>query len=135
MSEPAQKCENYAIFKQNYTTELLIAFKMVYSCFFGLRGKLDFPDFLQKSFITLTTGPVWQLLFPFVWQQVMGVNLQGHFFSIFLLLFVTSKYSSISLLLYVTNLRYVRRVVKQCWNISSTMGGGSPGLVVMECDS
>ena len=55
MSEPAQKCENYeAIFKQNYTPELLIALKMVYSCFFGLRGNLDFPDFLQKSFITST---------------------------------------------------------------------------------
>ena len=27
---------------------------MVYSCFFGLRGNLDFPDFLQKSFITST---------------------------------------------------------------------------------
>ena len=43
MSEPAQKCENYAIFKQNFTPELLIALKMVYS---GLRGNLDFPDFL-----------------------------------------------------------------------------------------
>ena len=29
MSEPAQKCENYAIFKQNYTPEWLIALKMV----------------------------------------------------------------------------------------------------------
>ena len=55
MSEPAQKCENYeAIFKQNYTPELIIALKMVYSCFFGSRGNLDFPNFLQKSFITST---------------------------------------------------------------------------------
>ena len=52
MSQPAQKCENYAIFKQNYTPEWLIALKMVYSCFFGLRANLDFLDFLQKSFIT-----------------------------------------------------------------------------------
>ena len=43
MSEPAQNNENYAIFKQNYTPELLIALKMVYSCFFGLRGNVDFP--------------------------------------------------------------------------------------------
>ena len=49
MSEPAQKCENYAIFKQNYTPELLIALKMVYSCFFGLRENLDFPAFPPKK--------------------------------------------------------------------------------------
>ena len=40
-------------------------FKVAYSCCFGLRGNLDFPDFLQKSFITLTTGmgtcdPIWR---------------------------------------------------------------------------
>ena len=51
MSEPAQKCENY-------TLELFIALKMAYCCCLGLRGNLDFPDFLQKSFITLTSGPV-----------------------------------------------------------------------------
>ena len=33
MSEPAQKCENYAIIKQNYTPELLIFLKMAYTCF------------------------------------------------------------------------------------------------------
>ena len=55
MSEPAQKCENGAIFKQNYTKKL-VAFKRANSCWFGLRGNLDFPDFLQKSFITSTTG-------------------------------------------------------------------------------
>ena len=27
MSEPAQKCENYAILKQNYTLDLFIALK------------------------------------------------------------------------------------------------------------
>ena len=27
---------------------------MAYSCCFGLRGNVDFPDFLQKSFITST---------------------------------------------------------------------------------
>jgi len=46
MSEPAPKCENNATFKQNYTLEPLIAVKMAYSCCFGLRGHLDFPDFL-----------------------------------------------------------------------------------------
>ena len=55
MSEPAQKCENYAILKQNYTLELCIAFKMAYSCCFSLGGNLDFPDFLQKSFKTSAT--------------------------------------------------------------------------------
>ena len=36
MSEPEQKWENYAIFKQNYILELFIAFKMYYSCCFSL---------------------------------------------------------------------------------------------------
>ena len=53
MSEPAQKCENYDIFKQNYTPELLIALKIAYSCFFGLRGNLEIPDFLQKKFYNI----------------------------------------------------------------------------------
>ena len=39
-----------AILEQNYTLELFIALKMAYSCCFGLRGNLDFPDFLQKKF-------------------------------------------------------------------------------------
>ena len=55
MSEPAQKCEKYAIFKQNYTPELLIALNMVYSSFFGLRGNLDFPDFHQKKFYNISS--------------------------------------------------------------------------------
>ena len=48
MSEPAQKCENNAIFKQNYTLELIIAFKIAYSCCLSLMGNLDFLDFLKK---------------------------------------------------------------------------------------
>ena len=57
MSEPALKCENNeAIFKQNYAVKLYFALKMTPSCCFGLRGNQDFPDFLQKSFITSTTG-------------------------------------------------------------------------------
>ena len=55
MSETSQKCENNAIFKQNYSQKLFISFKISYSCCFGNRGNLEFPDFLQKSFITLTT--------------------------------------------------------------------------------
>ena len=55
MSEPTQICENYAIFKQNYTLELFIDRKMAYLCCLGLMGNLDFPDFLQNSFITSTT--------------------------------------------------------------------------------
>ena len=46
MSEPAQKCENSAIFKQNYTLELFIALEMVHYCCFSL------------SFITSTTGRI-----------------------------------------------------------------------------
>ena len=53
MSEPAQKCENYAIFKQNYTQKLFISFKISYYCCFGLRGNLEFPDFLQKKFYNI----------------------------------------------------------------------------------
>ena len=53
MSEPALKCENNAIFKQNYTLELFIALKMAYCCCLGLRGNLDFPDFLQKNFYNI----------------------------------------------------------------------------------
>ena len=36
MSQPAQNYENYAIFRQNYTLKLFIAFKMAYSCCFSL---------------------------------------------------------------------------------------------------
>ena len=50
MSEPEQKCENNAVFKQNYTAKLSITFKMAYSCCFSLGGNLDFLDFLQKRF-------------------------------------------------------------------------------------
>ena len=54
MLEPTKTCENNeAIFKQNYTQKLFIAFKMAYSCCFGLRGNLNFPDFLQKNFYTI----------------------------------------------------------------------------------
>ena len=56
MSEPALKCENNAIFNQNYTQKLYISVKLSYSCYFGFSGNLDFPDFLFKSFITSTTG-------------------------------------------------------------------------------
>ena len=38
-----------AIFKQNYALELFISLKIAISCCFGLRGNLDFPDFLQKK--------------------------------------------------------------------------------------
>ena len=37
------------------TQRLFIPYKIAHSCSFGLRGNLDFRDFLQKSFITLTT--------------------------------------------------------------------------------
>ena len=50
MSEPAQKCENKAIFKQNNALELFISLTMAISCCFGLSGNLDFPDFLHIKF-------------------------------------------------------------------------------------
>ena len=56
MSEHSLKCDNNAFCKQKYTLKLSVAFILAYSCCFGLRGNLDFPDFLQKSFITSTTG-------------------------------------------------------------------------------
>ena len=40
MSEPAHKCENYAIFKQKYTLELFITFKMAYSCWRSVQGEI-----------------------------------------------------------------------------------------------
>ena len=49
MSEPALK----SIFKPNYAQKLFIALRMVYSFCFGLRGNLDFPDFLQKKFYNI----------------------------------------------------------------------------------
>ena len=55
MSEPAQKCENYAIFMQNYIPELLIALKMVYSCFFWLKGKFRFSRFPPKKFYNINS--------------------------------------------------------------------------------
>ena len=50
MPERAQKCENY-------TQKLFISFKISYSCFFGLRGNLEFLDFLQKKFYNITLTP------------------------------------------------------------------------------
>ena len=56
MPEPALKCENNASFKQIYTLKLFIDFKMAYSCCFSSGENLDFPEFLQKSFITSTVA-------------------------------------------------------------------------------
>ena len=55
-----------AIFKQNYTLKLFIAFKMACSCWFSFRANLDFSEFLQKKFYnfnnrstTFTRLPTW----------------------------------------------------------------------------
>ena len=37
-----------AIFKQIFTLELFIAFKIAYYCCVSLGGNLDFPEFLKK---------------------------------------------------------------------------------------
>ena len=56
MSQPAvQKFENNVSFKQIYTIKLFIAFKMAYSWCFSLGGNLDFPELLQKRFMTPNT--------------------------------------------------------------------------------
>ena len=47
------------IFKQNYTLELFISLKMAISCCFGLRGNLDFPDFLPKKFYNINYWKTW----------------------------------------------------------------------------
>ena len=64
MSEPTQICENYAIFKQNYTLELFIDRKMAYLCCLGLMGNLDFPDFLQKKFYNINYWLVFPISLP-----------------------------------------------------------------------
>ena len=53
MSEPAQIYEKNAIFKQNYTLKLCIAFKMAYSCSFSEGGNLENLDFFQKKFYNI----------------------------------------------------------------------------------
>ena len=66
MSEPALKCENY-------TLELFIALKISYSCAYDFRGNLEFPDFLQKSFITSTTGQD-GCFYPSRWRNLFFVG-------------------------------------------------------------
>ena len=63
MSEPALKCENNECYFQAklYNSSLFVAFKMAYSCSFGLRGDLDFRDFLQKKFYNIN---YWSTLYP-----------------------------------------------------------------------
>ena len=67
MSEPALKCENNAIFKQNYTQKLFISFKISYYCCFGLRGNLEFPNFLQKKFYNINYS--WSVIPIFKWAK------------------------------------------------------------------
>ena len=56
ISEPAQKCDNNVIFTQNLAINLLIAFKMTYSCCFSLGGYSKFSRFPPKnSFMASTT--------------------------------------------------------------------------------
>ena len=48
-------CENNSIFEQNHTISLLLLKRPILAVL-ALRGNLYFPDFLQKIFITSTTG-------------------------------------------------------------------------------
>ena len=47
------KMSKQCYFKQNNALELFISLKMAISCCFGLRGNLDFPDFLQIKFYNI----------------------------------------------------------------------------------
>ena len=52
MYEAALKCEKYAIFKQNYTPKLFIAFKMAF-LLVQLREKFRFSRFPPKKFYNI----------------------------------------------------------------------------------
>ena len=73
MSEPALKCENNAIFLQNYVQKL---FFFSYTYCLRLRDNLRFPDFLQKIIIASTTGHISffpSLLCSTVWTSHEGL--------------------------------------------------------------
>ena len=53
MYEISQKCENNAIFKQNYTHKLFISFKLSYSCCFGYLDKSRITRFPPKKFYNI----------------------------------------------------------------------------------
>ena len=54
MSEPAQKCENYAIFKQNYAQKLFITFKMaILFLLFWIKWKSRFSRNPPKKFYNI----------------------------------------------------------------------------------
>ena len=40
-------------FQAKLYSKTVFAFKIAYSCFFSLRGNLDFPEFLQKKFYNI----------------------------------------------------------------------------------
>ena len=50
MIKPAQRCENQAIFKQNYNSRTVHCSRNGLYCYFSLGGNVNFEDFLQKSF-------------------------------------------------------------------------------------
>ena len=60
--------------------ELFIALKMAYCCCLGLRGNLDFPDFLQKMFYNINywsrIGAVSESRDAQVWWVINVVHLR-----------------------------------------------------------
>ena len=70
------------ILKQNNALELFMSLKMAISCCFGLRGNLDFPDFLQKSFITSTTGRIF-CIFLQKYFKIFLTSREGKFWKMF----------------------------------------------------
>ena len=84
-----------AFFTENYTQKLFIAFKMAHSCCFGLRGDLDFPDFIQKKFYNINCWKdIWWRAFMWTFEcatrgrfyeqndsaflELINVNVKGH---------------------------------------------------------
>ena len=62
-------------FMQNYTLKLFISFKISYSCCFGFRGNLEFPDFLQKKFYNIDYRSLVMLLqIPLAMRAILGTK-------------------------------------------------------------
>ena len=69
MSKMVKQC----YFKQKYTLQLVVALKTAYSCCFSLGGNQDFPEFLQKRFLTSMTGYCWSSYGPPIIKKSQGL--------------------------------------------------------------
>ena len=55
MPEPALKCENYAILKQNYAQKLFFSFKISYYCCFGPPKKVLKHQLLDSNIFKMNS--------------------------------------------------------------------------------